>query len=290
MITWPDDLVRDIARRRCVLFLGAGVSKNASNAAGERPMNWDEFLRNIALKITLDDQRVAVEQCIGDGDLLTACEVARKALRRDIFTQELLHQFASKRFQPSQVHRDLVDIDSRIVLTTNFDKLYEMQANVQLHGDVLVKNYYDSDLGDTFRRQQRSVLKVHGTIDAADKTIFTRTDYASARTAHQHFYAALEALFITHTFVFLGASMRDPDIRLILEDYAYRYRAARPHYMVMPVGMPVGPVLEVLEESMNLRTIIYDPVNHHEELAQGLSELKNLVQLERDELTRTLDW
>lgn len=290
MITWPDDLVRDIARRRCVLFLGAGVSKNASNTAGERPMNWDEFLKNIALQITSGEQRSAVEQCILDGDLLTACEIARKALRKDIFTQELLNQFASKRFQPSQVHRDLVDLDSWIVLTTNFDKLYEMQASVQLHGDVLVKNYYDSDLGDILRRQQRSVLKVHGTIDAPDRTVFTRTDYANARTAYQHFYCALEALFITHTFVFLGASMRDPDIRLILEDYAYRYRVARPHYMVMPAGMPVGPVLEVLEESMNLRTIVYDSANHHAELAQGLSDLKKLVQLERDELTRTLNW
>ena len=290
MISWPDDLVRDIARRRSVLFLGAGVSKNACNSSGDRPMNWDEFLNWIATRIVAVDKRRAVEQCIRDSDLLTACEVARMALRRDVFTEELISQFVAKRFEPSQVHRDIVGIDSRIVLTTNFDKLYETEANNQLRGDILVKNYYDQDLGDVLRRQQRSVLKVHGTIDAPDRTIFTRTDYANARTAYQHFYSVLEALFSTHTFVFLGASMRDPDIRLILEDYAYRYKVCRPHYMVMPTGFYEAAVLDVLEESMNLRTIQYDPANNHADLAQGISELKVLVQLEREELTKTLDW
>jgi hypothetical protein len=290
MITWPTDLVRDIARRRSVLFLGAGISKNATNAAGERPVNWDEFLKVLATQVPAGDKRDAVTECITEGDLLTACEIARKALRADVFRGELLRQISEKRFQPATIHRDLVEIDSRIVLTTNFDKLYDMQANTTLHGDVLIKNYYDEDIADILRRPQRCVLKVHGTIDAPDRTIFTRSDYASARTKYQHFYHTLEALFVTHTFVFLGASMRDPDIRLILEDYAYRYASARPHFMVMPIGTTTGPVLDILEESMGLRTIPYDPTNHHAELAQGIAELKSLVNAERALLRNTADW
>ncbi|NOJ78874.1 SIR2 family NAD-dependent protein deacylase [Myxococcus xanthus] len=253
-------------------------------------MNWDEFLQSLAGSLPTGDKRTAVEQCIGEGDLLTACEIARKALRPDVFKGELLRHFAEKRFKPAPIHKDIVGIDSRIVITTNFDKIYEMEANTMLHGDILVKNYYDSDLADTLRRQQRCVLKIHGTIDTPDKTIFTRTDYASARITHRHFYRALEALFMTHTFVFLGASMRDPDLRLILEDYAYRYGGTRPHFMVMPSGSPVPPVLEVLEESMNLRTICYDPALNHAELATGISELKNLVETERATLRNTLNW
>ena len=45
MIDWPDKLVQDIARRRCVLFLGSGVSANSKNAAGERPKTWVEVLK-----------------------------------------------------------------------------------------------------------------------------------------------------------------------------------------------------------------------------------------------------
>lgn len=50
MIDWPERLVEDIARRRCVLFLGSGVSANSVNKEGERPKTWTEVLKNGVLK------------------------------------------------------------------------------------------------------------------------------------------------------------------------------------------------------------------------------------------------
>ena len=44
MIEWPDNLIEDIARRKCVLVLGSGVSKNSTNSKGIRPKDWNEFL------------------------------------------------------------------------------------------------------------------------------------------------------------------------------------------------------------------------------------------------------
>lgn len=51
MIDWPERLVEDIARRRCVLFLGSGVSANSVNKEGERPKTWTEVLKNGVLKL-----------------------------------------------------------------------------------------------------------------------------------------------------------------------------------------------------------------------------------------------
>ena len=46
MINWPNQLVEDLARRRAVLFLGAGVSRNSLSANRlKRPPEWSEFLR-----------------------------------------------------------------------------------------------------------------------------------------------------------------------------------------------------------------------------------------------------
>lgn len=45
MISWPLPLVKDIARRKSVLFLGSGISRNSINAQGKRPPTWEEFLR-----------------------------------------------------------------------------------------------------------------------------------------------------------------------------------------------------------------------------------------------------
>jgi hypothetical protein len=44
MIEWDSELVQAIARRRCVVVLGAGVSRNSINNAGKIPDTWEEFL------------------------------------------------------------------------------------------------------------------------------------------------------------------------------------------------------------------------------------------------------
>lgn len=290
MINWPKDLIDDIARRRCVIFLGAGVSKNSCNEKGEHPMDWVEFLKYLADLIENQSAAKVVHDCIRSGDLLTACEVARKAIRPVNFNTELLRCFSEKRFKSGEIHSDLVGIDSRVVLTTNVDKLYDMAASAILHGDVIVKSHYDVDVADVIRRQNRCIIKIHGTIDTPGNTIFTRIDYAKAREKYSSFYSVLEALFMTHTFLFLGASMRDPDIALLLEDYSLRYTGTRPHYVVMPEGSTPPEVLDVMEQSMNFQTISYDSSNNHEQLGLGIKELRQRVEEARMGLLETMDW
>jgi hypothetical protein len=290
MINWPDDLVEDIGRRRSVLFLGAGISKNAQNDKGERPKNWEEFLSSAAASVADTAKKHEIQACLKDKDLLTACELVKKYLQADVFKAKLLEEYSDKGFGSGDVHDDISHLDSRYVLTTNFDKLYENRANEIQNNTVLVKNYYDRDVADVLRRRQRCVLKIHGTIDSPERTIFTRSAYAQARTEHGHFYRLLEALLLTHTFIFLGASMRDPDIQLLLEDQAFRFSGTRPHYMIMPNDGASTAVLEIIEESMNLRTLLYDPTDNHSELADSLSDLRELVATKRETLTQTLDW
>jgi SIR2-like domain len=290
VIDWPSDLVEDIAARRSVLFLGAGVSKNAKNSRGERPKDWFEYLNLLATRIADPGQRKEVETCIEEFDLLTACELAQRFLKPDYFKRILLDEFSDKRFEPADIHDDIINIDSRFVLTTNFDKLYENRANQIQQNTVLVKNYYDTDIADVFRRSQRVVLKIHGTIDSIDKTIFTRSTYALARIQYSHFYELLNALFVTHTFIFLGASLRDSDMQILLENHRYRFEGSRPHYIVMPHNTSREGQLRVIEESMNLRALLYDPKDNHVDLAASLNALVPLVEAERENLTRTMNW
>ncbi len=290
MISWPEDLVEDIAARRSVLFLGAGVSKNAKNKSGEHPKDWQEYLRSLIASISGKDHASDVEKCIDESDLLTACELATRFLKPDVFKRHLYSEFSDKAFEPGGIHDDLIKIDSRFVLTTNFDKLYENRANHIQQNTVLVKNYYDPDVADVFRRSQRVVLKVHGTIDSPDLTIFTRSAYARARSKYPYFYRLLDALFISHTFIFLGASLRDPDIQMLLEDHAYRFEGSRPHFIVMPRGAISSAVISIMEESMNLRALLYDPIDNHAELATSIRTLVKLVDAGREVLTRTGNW
>ena len=290
MIEWPADLVRDIAARRSVLFLGAGVSRNAQNAQGVHPREWTDYLRHLASLVTDSAQQAEVKQCIEEADLLTACELCRKYLSPPVFKTEMLKEFSGNAYRPAKIHDDLSLVDSRLVMTTNFDKLYENRANQLQDNTVIVKNYYDKDVADVFRRQDRVVLKVHGTIDVPDETIFTRSQYALARRDYGHFYQLLRGLFVTHTFVFLGASMRDPDMQLLLEDHAYRFEGARPHYIVMPENSARTGTLRVLEDTMNLKALLYDPAHNHQQLAVSVAALVPLVEAAREEIASTAGW
>ena len=290
MIDWPDELVHDIAARRSVVFLGAGVSRNAQNAHGVHPREWSDFLRHLASFAPNAEQKAEVTQSIDDADLLTACELARRYLSPSIFKTEMLREFSGNAYRPAKIHDDLSLVDSRLVMTTNFDKLYENRANQLQDNTVIVKNYYDKDVADVFRRQDRVVLKVHGTIDSPDETIFTRSQYAIARRDHGYFYQLLRGLFVTHTFVFLGASMRDPDIQLLLEDHAYRFEGSRPHFMVMPQNSARAGTLRVLEQTMNLQALLYDPANNHQALADSVAALVPKVEAAREKMAATAGW
>ena len=48
---WPDNLIEELAYRRCLIFLGAGVSATAKNDKGESPDTWENFLNNIKTKM-----------------------------------------------------------------------------------------------------------------------------------------------------------------------------------------------------------------------------------------------
>ncbi len=290
MIAWPEDLIRDIASRRSVLFLGAGVSKNASNDKNEHPLDWKEFIEHLATRVSNETHRDEILLSIEDGDLLTACELARRYLQPDGFKTALLNEFSDKRFVPAKIHDDLARVDSRFVLTTNFDKLYENMANQVQNNTVLVKSYYDEDVADVFRRTQRVVLKIHGTIDSPDKTIFTRSQYALARKSHTYFYSLLRSLFVTHTHIFMGASLRDPDIQILLEDHAFRFEGTRPHFIVMPADSARPGTLKVMEETMNLRALVYDPSDNHRALADSVAALVPLVETAREQLAITTNW
>ena len=287
MIRWPQTLISDLARRRTVVFLGSGISRNSRNGKGRQPKTWIEFLD--VLKDDIDPNR-HVRSLIKERDYLTACEVLKAALGREKFHNALREEFLSPQYDYAPIHETIFKLDSRIVATPNFDKIYETYANHAARSSIVVKHHFDPDIAEAIRNTDRVILKVHGTIDSPERMIFTRKEYAAAREAHRGFYSLLEALALTHTFLFLGCGVNDPDIRLLLEDTFFRYPSSRPHVFVLPGKGLHKSVKTILQESMNLTILTYSPANDHAELGESLTELAELVDSQRDGLRDTGNW
>lgn len=287
MITWPASLVEDIARRRAVLYVGAGASQSSVGADGKRPPSWRQFLTQCVARC--EDPTDHILNLIGSGDLLTACELLKARLADD-WNDILSAEFSEPQYVASDVHKSIHELDCRLVLTPNFDKIYDVYAQRETNGATKVKHYYDADLPLSLRKTYRSIVKVHGTIDEPSKTIFTRQEYARSRKENKAFHEVLDALFLTHTFVFIGSSLEDPDLRLFLEHHAYQHPGAPPHFITMPANEGHEEIDVSIRNNLNLRVLRYDPANDHEELVSSLGSLVPDVENARDELLRTRNW
>jgi len=180
MIKWPDDLISDIARRKVVLFLGAGISLNSKTKAGHRPKNWLQLLEEAVTQIP-NKSKPVVKRLLKERDYLTACDIVKRELGPDKYATFFTKEFLEPQFEAAVIHELIFGLDSRIVATPNIDKIYETFANHKAKGSIKTKHFYDEDVADAIRRSNRLVLKVHGTIDSPAKMIFTRSEYAAAR-------------------------------------------------------------------------------------------------------------
>lgn len=288
---WPKTLIEDIARRRCVLYLGSGVSHNSTNDKGEHPMTWREFLESAMGNPVLSiEQRDEMKKKIDCYDYLMACELFRQYVGRDRFNDIIKESFQKPKFNHAAIHEYIYNLDSQIVVTPNFDKIYDTYSASTSISTINVKHYYDDDIASCIRQPDRIVLKIHGCVSNPNKMIFSQVDYARARNEYSNFYQILNALVITRTFMFLGAGLNDPDIRLLLENYSFQFQWARKHFFVIPDNQLTEVERKIYEESLNLQFILYNPIDNHKELTESLGNLVKEVEICRNNIAINQNW
>jgi SIR2-like domain len=288
MISWPDHLVEEVARRRAVLFLGSGVSRQSVGNGGKRPPLWVEFLETGAGKCKTPKATRQIRKCIKAGDLLTACELLKESVGVE-WDGLISSEFVDPHYAPSKLHELVFRLDVRLVVTQNFDRIYDTLAAAQSHGTVFVKSYTEADTANFIRRRQRLVLKAHGSIEKPAEMVFTRGDYARARHAHAGFHSLLDGLLLTHTCLFLGCGLNDPDIAMMLERAVQLHPSSLPHYIAM--GSTVSSELKTAyKRTMNLEVLPYSPADNHVALTAALESLVTKVDSVRDDLSNSRDW
>lgn len=201
----------------------------------------------------------------------------------DAWVGFLRPEFIDPQYKHSEIHKYLFELDQRVTLTPNFDEIYERYAQHITNGQIIVKNYWEPDSQNFLRDHVQYVVKIHGSISSPQTLIFTEKDYAYARVKNAAFYAALDACLLSHTFLFVGCGIADPDIRLILENHNFRFPLARPHYFV--TSSKINKDLErSLRDNRNLKCLRYSPANDHEELPVLLKDLVDMVEAHKLEL------
>lgn len=279
MIDWPEALKKDLIERRVVVVLGGGVSKNSLSADGAiRPPLWREFL-DAGLSRLGSKRTSHIKKALAENDLLHACEWIKDRMEED-WVAFLRSHFHTPAYRVADIHKHIFRLDQRVYMSLNFDQIFENFVIQETGGQVIVKKFYDPDVHSFLRDDQLHIIKLHGSIDQPNNLIFTQGDYARARVDYSAFYSVLDACLLSHTFLFLGCGVSDPDLALLLENQRFNFPMARPHYLVTSSKVS-AELVKSLRANRNLKCVTYDAKDTHRELEQSLLELSDYLDLNR---------
>lgn len=288
MINWDEEIIQAIGRRRSVIVIGAGISKNSQNAQGRRPANWEEFLIKAAATI---DNPEPIKSLITRKDFLTACELIKKKVSRDGFIKLVQDEYQKPGYKSAKIHEHIYDLDSSIVISPNFDNIYDTYALKISDGTIIIKDHTDNDIIKYLSGgENRLLLKTHGSASTPGAIIFTRNEYAEARTKYTLFYEILKSLILTHTFILVGCGIDDPDIRMLFEDVKFAHDQMPHHYMTIPDNEVHDDILGVISESMKIKFLKYSDENGHAELTKSLEDLAAKVNEYREQKSTDQKW
>lgn len=274
-IYWPPSLIEDIARGRCIFFLGSGVSAstNSEDPVPRSPKTWEDFLTSVNNTYIRDPDKDFIAKLIDEKRFLLALQCIYDLIDSGTYHHIISEEFSTPDYQPSRVHELISEIDPKIIITTNFDKIYEKAVPVQ----AITKVIYDScgNFSDAIKSNKRVLIYAHGYIDNIGGIVFTKEKYFKAKRDNPEFYSIMQALFMTNTILFIGCGFNDPDINLLLENAYIRTSSTKSHYNVTLEGVHPS-IKKDWKSSYNIDTLEYGPT--HDDLILELEKLKVSVE------------
>lgn len=213
----PDKLKQAYKDRRCAVLVGAGASAGAGLPV------WGQFLHLMIaeaerhLVINSSKAKEYRDLTTNPGKYLLVASGLKEDLK--VYFEEFVENtFITPRPAPTPLHRALVALDRlQFVLTTNYDTIIERAYRAK-DPDVSVCTFKDA--GEVQRRLAKReffILKAHG--DAAkvgNGIILTDADYRNILFRQRAYQSLLSAMFTMFTIIFIGASMTDPEILLLM--------------------------------------------------------------------------
>jgi hypothetical protein len=260
-------LVAALRERRCVLFVGAGLSRPAglrdwsgllevlAAALGLHPAGDHEWLRPLAARLGLDGAEdfakvgaAAAELGLRAPDRTSidfALDLAQwyvSRFGRDALAELVRHEFggtgtgAKRHVKPTLAHYYLLSLPVRLVLTTNYDDLVENTLTALRRDPRVVVE--PEEVVRTALPDQPSVVKFHGDANTGRHIVLTRDDFDGFFRSHPVMVSFLEGLLLNQTFLFYGYGLRDPNTRQIYSQVAHLLHGAGRAAFAVSVDAP----------------------------------------------------
>ena len=255
-----EDLYDAVKRRECILFLGAGVHYPPPEDLPEyqypleqRPPLGTQFSHMLAKECMhrmlassrsdpLDDKKLRDERAKKLRSRHAYLIKHRDELQRIAWFYELNHQrqqlidrvsqAVSDAKRPSAVVRALAEIDFPIVVTTNYDRLYEQALGVLAKNVSTIiynpKREETAQLHGLPKKDERWLFKIHGCVSNSESIVITDEDYirfVMRMNDNEEFHPVpqkIRSQLADWPTLFVGYSLLDYNLRLLFRTLRWR--------------------------------------------------------------------
>ncbi|HWT02887.1 MAG TPA: SIR2 family protein [Pyrinomonadaceae bacterium] len=259
---------------RVALFTGAGLS---SPLFPRWPILLEKLVDECEAQGKLEYEKNELLEKIKKGedylDIADSCALALGISGyRDFIRRHFNIQFGFDNVP--RAYRELLALDIRVVLTTNWDRIPEVGGRGTYN---IFSNRRVSDAIRANADRQKFAMLLHGEANDAESLIFTRDDYDRlVYRNEQPMRDFLKIIFMSETVLFMGFSFTDPHLDLVLSAiHATNAGNVLQHFVVLPNITTFNK--DTLERRFGVRVIPYVPSDDsHPEVLQFVQLLSAL--------------
>lgn len=277
----PPELVDSIKKKKCILFIGSGLSSQITRSNGKRLPLWGELLREL-LDWTKEQQIILwgnsedIGDMINKGNYLMAAQELQERIGINKLSEFLTEVFRDSSVCPGVAHRILPKIPFRAVLTTNYDTLVEGAYALENCG-IIPTVLTQQDLNErhsVLRKEDFFIFKMHGHIDRLSTIVLGSRDYQDIIYSLPMYRQFMETIFSIYTVLFIGFSGNDPDLNNVIDRLSSLYsRTLDKHYILLPSGKMNSVEKRRLLSDQRLSVIEYQVDDNHTQVIEFLKEL-----------------
>lgn len=281
----PRDLVKDIVRGNCVVFVGAGLSTGAGLPKWPRLLHWmlDWSLEN-SFEFSREEQE-EIRKHIERNELLLVAQELMDRLGPQRFADFMSHVFRRSKPQPTAVHACLTRVPFSAALTSNYDSLLEMAYRVGMPDLATYTHTNMHGVRQAHRNREFYLFKVHGDILDSSTLVLGHRGYRELVHANSKYRLFMESLLADKTLLFIAFGLTDPDLLLLIDELRTSLRGDSGYHYALMNSEEVSSVRRRrLREDYGIQVITYTPGGpDHPEVREFLERLAEEVALMKSE-------